>query len=252
VATDKSPSDYRYVSKRLVTEIVQEHEAAGPRTKTSYQVGWKALSRTRERRDPDYANPFELARRATENVKESTGTVAYPGTYVCDEIDIAAGSLTVLLGWEEASHVKIAAMMGRHEDETAGHVLLALFGSMSNYSGRQPEAKVLPEIPSDVASLYVIIDRSSEPRDPSVERYRVEDESEINPRSRADSVIRLLDHRFKGFRRERLEVLMKVFYVVDDYWYFREEHFDRVLIGAPVWARTPLPKPLSTTGQPEH
>ena len=102
---------------------------------------------------------------------------------------------------------------------------------MSNYRGRRPETKVLPEIPSDVAGLYAILDRTNEPGDPELERYRVEDEAGIDIPSRADSVVRLLDHRFKGFRRERLEVLMRVFYSLNDYCFYREEHFDRVLIG---------------------
>ena len=100
---------------------------------------------------------------------------------------------------------------------------------MSNYRGRRPETKVLPEIPSDVAGLYAILDRTNEPGDPELERYRVEDEAGIDIPSRADSVVRLLDHRFKGFRRERLEVLMRVFYSLNDYCFYREEHFDRVL-----------------------
>jgi hypothetical protein len=57
-------------------------------------------------------------------------------------------------------------------------------------------------------------------------------------------VVRLLNDRFKGFREERLDILMQVFYQLDHYSFFEEEHFDRVLIGTPVWASTPLPKPM--------
>lgn len=243
VVTDNLTRDFRYISKRLVKDIVQQNEAKRSRSATSFTLGWRGFGIAHTRRDPDYRNLFDLVKRATEAVTDLTGTFAYPGTYVHCEVDIVAGYLKVLLGWKDKTHVEIAAMMTEYTDPAVGSVLIGLFGSMSNYTWRRPKADGLVAIPSDVAGLYEILDQSREPGDPELERERVGRESNVIPEDRADTVIRLLRNRFEGFPTQRLDMLMKVFYHVDDFS-FGGDHFDRVLIGTPIWASTPASLPF--------
>jgi hypothetical protein len=135
-------------------------------------------------------------------------------------------------------------MMTRTHVEDVGSVLVGLFGSISNYMWRVPKSEDFGEIPSDVTGLYEILDRTAENGDPTLDAERVEHEVDVIPESRADTVLRLLGDRFKGFRRERLDLLIEVFYCFDDYS-FGGCHFDRVLIGAPVWVATPALRPLT-------
>lgn len=244
VPTDTWPVHFRYISRRLVKEIVQQHEATRPRVKVSFSLPLRAIGLTLIRRDPDYLNLFDLTRRATEGIENLTGTVEFPGKYVRSELDITPGYFTVLMGWRDRSHVDIAAMMTRTHVEDVGSVLVGLFGSISNYMWRVPKSEDFGEIPSDVTGLYEILDRTAENGDPTLDAERVEHEVDVIPESRADTVLRLLGDRFKGFRRERLDLLIEVFYCFDDYS-FGGCHFDRVLIGAPVWVATPALRPLT-------
>jgi hypothetical protein len=120
--------------------------------------------------DPDYLNKFDLSRRAAEAVLDNTGTLAFPGEYAREEIDISMGFLTVLMGWEGRSKVEIAAMMAEVEVEGIGRTFVALFGSASNYSGRRPKNSDEGSIPSDIDGLYGILDATREPNDPKAMR----------------------------------------------------------------------------------
>ena len=185
VPTDTWPVHFRYISRRLVKEIVQQHEATRPRVKASFSFPLRAIGLTLIRRDPDYLNLYDLTRRATEAIDNLTGSVEFPGTYVRAELDITPGYFTVLMGWQDRSHVDIAAMMTRTHVEDVGSVLVGLFGSISNYTWRVPKSEGLGEIPSDVAGLYEILDRTAEDGDPTLDPERVEDEADVIPESRA-------------------------------------------------------------------
>jgi hypothetical protein len=82
-----------------------------------------------------------------------------------------------------------------------------------------------------------------EPADPKIEEHFLDRDPGHNDYSRADLVVGLLRDRYKGFVEGRLDVLAKVFHCVDDYSY-GGSHYDRVLIGSPFWAATPIPNAL--------
>ena len=149
------------------------------------------------------------------------------------------GLMTVLMGWADTSHVEIAAMKAEVNDPEAGRVLVALFGSASNYRGRKPVSDGLTEIPSDVDGLYGILDRTREPRDPEISNRYLDRDIGHSPSSRADTAFRLLGERFTGFREGRFDLLMQSFCIDDSY-----EPYDLVILGAPVWVATPSPGPM--------
>jgi hypothetical protein len=195
------------------------------------------FSFTRDR--VDRTNEFALCREATEAVRENTSTISQSwGTYIRAELDLTMGFMSVLMGWKGTNHVEIAAMKADLSDPGAGRVLVALFGSASNYRGRKPIDDGLTEIPSDVDGLYGILER--EPGDPEIQNEFLDRDIGHSPQGRADTVLRLLGDRFRGFSQDRLDVLLQCF-AMDEH----TEPYDLVIIGAPVWVATPPPRPIS-------
>lgn len=193
--------------------------------------------------DLDYRNKYLLCRKATDAVADRTGTLADPGEYVRAELDIRLGYLTVHRGWQHRTHVRIAALLTVVPVDGVGSVLVALFGSESNYTWVRPADNDRSEIPSDVDGLYGLLNATSEPIDPRIEEHFLEWDPDHNDYSRADLVVRLIHDRYERFVERRLDVLAKVFHCVDDYSH-GGSHYDRVLIGSPVWAATPVPNAL--------
>jgi hypothetical protein len=166
MGTDGWPVDFRYISSRLVLQIVQQDEATRSRWRFSgIPTPWGPIGLHKKRLDRD--NEFALCREATKAVRDLTGTITQGWReYIRAELDLTMGFMTVLMGWKDSANVEIAAMKAEVDDPESGRVLVALFGSASNYRGRKPVSDGLTEIPSDVDGLYGILDRTREPETP--------------------------------------------------------------------------------------
>jgi hypothetical protein len=243
MGTDNWPVDFRYISTRLVNEIVQQSEATRGRWSPTLALNLKVVSIGLKKRDIDYRNKYLLCRKATDAVRGRTGTLTDPGEYIRAEFTIQMGYLTVLQGWLERTHVRIAAMFNEGTVAGIGSVLIALFGSESNYTWKRPVDDNDGNIPSDVDGLYGLLNATREPLDPTIAGHYLERDPGHNDYSRADLVVRLLHDRYKDVTAGHLDVLAKVFHCVDDFS-CGNSHYDRVLIGSPVWAATPAPSPL--------
>ena len=236
VVTDRWPVEFRYISNRLVLQIVQQDQATRSRWNlTSVSTPWGGLGF--QRNQVSERNELALCKQATKAVKDHTTTIAQGwGDYVRADFDLTMGTMTVLMGWVDRGHVPIAVMKSEVDDPEVGRVLVALFGSASNYRHIRPGSD-RGEIPSDVDGLYGILDRTREPRDPKIDDHYLDRDIGQSPAGRADTAIRLLDQRFKGFREDRFDVLMKRFCTVEEIG-----GYDLVILGAPVWIATPLPQ----------
>ncbi len=196
-----------------------------------------------QRDAPDRDNEFALCRQATEAVRDWTGTISkYGSPYIRAQCDLTMGFVTVHMGWETASNVEIAVMKAEVNDPDIGKVLVALFGSASNYRGRKPVSDGSAEIPSDVDGLYGILERTRESADPRIDNYELDRDLGHSSDSRADTAVSLLNDRFKGFKQRRLDVLMQTFCLAEDI-----EPYDLVILGAPIWVATPEPGPINTS-----
>ena len=193
------PVDFRYISSRLVRQIVQQDEALRP------AWGLRRISILHgvlgfQRREPDRDNEFALCRQATEAVRDLTGVIAQAWSpYIRTQCDLTMGFMTVHMGWKTVSNVEIAVMKAEVNDPKTGKVLVALFGSASNYRGR-PASDGLAEIPSDVDGLYGILERTRVSVDPQIDDRELDRDIGHSPESRADTAVSLLRERFKGFR----------------------------------------------------
>ena len=144
--------------------------------------------------------------------------------------------MTVLMGWNDESHVDIAAMMAEQQVADYGTVMFALFGSASNLTSRRSSDDKASEVASDVAGFYEILKRSSEEGDPSLDEEYVLDESDFDAATRVDAVTRILGRRFEQSESIQGEVLFQVFYQCENYeWGARR--YRRALIGTPIWVQ---------------
>jgi hypothetical protein len=241
MGTDRWPDDFRYISNRLVRQIVQQNEA--PRSRWRFSLALRGVGLQRDR--IDQSNEFALCREATKAVRDSTSTITQGwGQYIQAELDLTMGLVTVLMGWADTSHVEIAAMKAELNDPEAGRVLVALFGSASNYRGTKPTEDGLVEIPSDVDGLYGILNRTREPGDPEILDQELDRDIGHSPSSRADSAVTLLlGKRFTVFREGRFKLLMQVFCTQEN-----TEPYDLVILGAPVWVAAPPQSPIRDPG----
>lgn len=242
MATDNWPVDFQYVSTRLTTEIVQQHEAALPRRKLSLSLQLKLLGLTVKTRAPDYRNRFDLASRATEAVADLTGTVEIDGDYILAELDVYAAILPVHLGWRDAANVEIAALIA---DTGAGtpRTFVALIGSASNFLGRN-SAEPSGWCPSDLDGLYEILDSALEARDPALDPWYLSEDARHDDVGRVEAALTIGREVIKRGTPRRLEVLARPHYQLHDVT-VEDKHFSHVIIGAPIWAATPQPRPLS-------
>ena len=241
MVTDRWPVDFRYISSRLVLQIVQQNEATRTRWRfPAIPTPWGPIGFQKSPIDRD--NEAALCREATNAVRDNTSTITQGwGDYIRAELDLTMGFMTVLMGWEDTSHVEIAAMKAEVSDPEAGKVLVALFGSASNYRGRKPTNDGMAEIPSDVDGLYGILERTREPKDPEIRYDYLDRDIGHSPNSRADTAIRVLGKRFRGIREGRFDLLMQSFCTDED-----TKPYDLVVLGAPVWIATPEPRPMPT------
>ncbi|WP_035391445.1 DUF7019 family protein [Ferrimicrobium acidiphilum] len=242
MGVDRWPVDFRYISSRLVRQIVQQDQ--------TYRLAWRLRTISLlhgmlgfQRDSPDRDNEFALCREATEAVRDLTGTISeYESSYIRAQVDLTMGFLTVHMGWQTTSNVEIAVMKADVNVPDVGKVLVALFGSASNYRGRRPVSDGSAEIPSDVDGLYGILERTRELADPQIDHYELDRDLGHSPDTRADTAVSLLGQRFKGFEQRRLDVLMQRFCVAKDI-----EPYDLVILGAPIWVATPEPSPINTS-----
>jgi hypothetical protein len=159
------------------------------------------------------------------------------------ELDLRMGVMEVLRGWKDSSHVEIAAMKAVLMDLEVGSIFIGLFGSASNYTGLRPGRNEPNEIPSDVDGLYGILERTREPHDPEISDVELDRDLGHSLASRADTAVRQLGDRFRGFRHGHYDVLLQNFCTDES-----SESYDLVILGAPVWVATPEPQPWSPEG----
>jgi hypothetical protein len=242
MGTDNSPEEFQYISNRLVREIVQQHEAAKPHRAVSATVNVKVVGVQFGSRPPDYDNPFDLARRATEAVRDNTGTLQSAGEYIRAELDLTPTHFPVLEGWRDIISGAIAAFFADETTDECGRMFIGLFGSITNFIGRRPEESRPGWTPSSARGLYEILDSVLEAADPPLAYGYVRDDADADDKARAESAMMMCHHIAKRFPQERLAFLAKVHRYLHD---IDGDRYDTVFIGAPIWVATPPPVALS-------
>lgn len=234
--SDFRRAEFVYWSRRLVRDIVHQHESTRTRRRIAFSLALPlALSVNVSREALDHGNDFALVHAATDYVKEVTGPVAdlwQWQDYITGDFDLELGVVEVHGGWEASINEDIAVMRSVVPAPGGGNTLVALFGSVTNYRKLSGGEGRLAEIPSDVDGLYGILDRTLEPSDPNISAFFLDREVGHSAESRAEAAEGLLDGaRFKAFRTDTFEVLIKVFARVEH----NKSKYESVVLGTPIW-----------------
>lgn len=238
--TDRSPSEYLYLSRRLLTDLFMHEEATSSRTRMTFDITVPFLRVHVQRRAPNLDNLRDLARRSSELVSDQTGTIADPGYYIGGECQAHLGVFSPLMGWREGKIACLRIDVANGDDE---RTVVALFGSARNVVGWRGEDELETDFhPSDAAGLYSIIDAARERDDPEVDLEYRWDDAALSDEARADAALMLAR---AGARRPvgRVKFLAKVFQEFDQRD-LRGESVDRLIVGAPIWVATGDPRPL--------
>jgi hypothetical protein len=244
MTTDDNPVDYRYVSLRLTSNIVQQHVAARSRWRLLLDLKGGPLNIGIRGIDPDYVNRFDLAQRATEAVRDNTGSLEVPGTYIRSTLYLQTCKVIVHHGLE-AFNAEVVGFFGDEEVSDVGRVFVALFGSIENFTGRKRKPRFDTEQhPSDAAGLYEILNANREPGDPGIVPEELDDDKTLDTYDSFDSA--------HGIAYRHNEPLLPVqcfdfLAVVHHYEVGIELNhvlYDLAVLGGPVWIATPRPGPL--------
>lgn len=238
VLTDREPFEYRYLSGRLLTALLQHDEATRRRWKIHGEIKTPLAAIQVSRAELDHTNMHALAARARQLVTDHTGDLGYVGGahYIEDQLNLRHGIFPSLYGWRG----EVACYSG--EVTTAGNerVFLALFGSASNVVGYCAGGGS-GYYPSDITGLYTMLDAAREPDDPEIEFGHRWEDGGLDNEYRAYAAIK----QARGGARSNIGVhdfLAQVFLEVSNFRY--DDHFTgRVIIGTPLWVATPRPTP---------
>jgi hypothetical protein len=240
VLTDRAPFEYRYLSRRLLTQLIKHDEAVRRRARRTIAVSMFGLTVSAQRSTPDYENLSDLAGRSLELVSDHVGGLDCSWCpHLHAELDLHEGVFAPLMGWDGG---EVACYCGTAVLPGGERVFVGLLGSAANLTGYQgPPEGERGFHPSDMAGLYSLIEAVRETDDPEVDlEYRIDDHS-----LEREAVLELaMDFTASGARGcpVRLEFLARQLLGGDGY-HGRHGEFDRVMIGAPLWAATPRPVP---------
>lgn len=240
--TDRAPFEYVYLSKRLLTDLVQHEEAAKPRSTWSFNAHVKGFGFHRESKSPNYANLRDLAMRSTDLVSDNTGSVEFPGYYIRDRLDMWHGAFRPHMGWRGT----VACYRGERTMADGRKTFVALYGSASNVIGRRPNKLERSEFyPSDMQGLYSLLDVVREHDDPAISLDFALDDYGLTEGARADTAIHFATHGATRSLGEH-DFLARVFIDVEDHT-SRSGFTGRVIVGAPIWIATLGPEMFSNS-----
>jgi hypothetical protein len=243
-------SRYVYISYRLVEQVVKQHTAErggrlrieglsiGPKYAAA-EVGWADGL-------PD--NAFDLAAKATEASADLTGTLDAPGRFVRQVVDLEWWDLK-----SKDDAYRVAWMVARPLDGT--NTMLCLCGSIDNYLGYQPPSDIRAAgwRPSSLHGMREIAQAFNFNPAHVGEVVLPAPGEALDDLFREVGIISMLVDRTDGdaLGAQPMELMAEVFDYEDnvdlDAPKFGSVTVDRILIGAPLWVRTPPPEPLAST-----
>lgn len=240
--------DWRYISKRLVRETVQDDEA-GRSVDFSGSVGVGGISASAQRRDPDYGNVFDLAVRTTRILEPRTtklsDTRLTSGSVVRATVNLHEANLNVWRKWGRNDVVDVASFVAQERYQW-GRVLLVLVGSAHNWTLDTATVTSTGRPASDARGLYELIADALEDENAGLRKLADRDRQERERGARyrlAEAVTALSGSPFYAPRNPR-EVLFIVHDLqrmvelpISDGKGQRLEEFALAIVGAPIWIR---------------
>lgn len=268
--TDNWPVDFTYISRRIVKEIVQQHEAG--RSERALKISLTGsialgpispgISFESSKRQVDYDNYFDLAKRATVAVSDHTGWLArdrqdriLTGQYVRAKIHMQVQKVPLpVTVWEKAYNHPVAIFAGIETVPGVGRVFIGLAGSASNFLHVHGGPSTATRTPSDAVGIYDIIQQSRELTEkgvlePGISAADLAQEFKYcsSEDARFQEAISLFNGCGLSEPSALVEVLIRVHHLksgIDLGLYSSGTSlgtFDLVILGAPVWVGSVWP-----------
>ncbi len=259
--TDNFPVHFRYISERMVTDIVKQWVAG----RSEIRVGelganFGLFQASIKVAEIDWDNKYQLVKLATLAVQDRTGWIDASdprrriptGDYVRARMYLQQ-SLVPVLGWGEGGRHAVAGFAGWEELPDFGRVFVGLVGSGANLSGVQTSSRLTRagRTASDLMGWYELINATREAGEPGVSEDDLAQE-----RSMFSDTTELLAAAADSFRATDMmgqnELLDCLFFVhrgstgidLDLTGPDGESMgiFKLALLGAPIWVATPDPE----------
>jgi hypothetical protein len=259
--TDNFPVHFRYISERLVTDIVQQWVAGRAEIEVG-EVGanFGIFQATIKAAEIDWGNKYQLVKLATLAVKDHTGWIdandrqrRIPnGDYVRARMYLQK-SLVPVRGWENGGRHAVAGFAGWEELPDFGRVFVGLIGSEANLSGVQTTSRLTlaGRTASDLMGWYELINATREAGEP-----RADEDYLAQERSMFSDTTELLAEAADSFSATHMmgqsELLDSLFLVHESATEVDLQLrgpdgeslglFKIALLGAPIWVATPDPE----------
>jgi hypothetical protein len=239
--TDRHPIDYLYLSRRLLSDLVQHEQAAQSRWQFQPSFTLMGFSLGVGRRRADFDNLYDLAHRSQQLVSDNTGGLDQVGShYVLATLKLRNGVFEPLMGWRGG---RVACFQGEATADDGASVFVALFGSASNWRGFRADEETLSGFtPSDVMGLYGVLDAVREADDPEVGLEEKINELDLQRDHKLDEAVRFARLGVRSSDPQQLTFLARHLMSTENYQ-SDDGSYDRVLIAAPLWIATPMPTP---------
>ncbi|MDI6106029.1 hypothetical protein QLQ12_46440 [Actinoplanes sp. NEAU-A12] len=248
MTTDNFPQTYIYLSRRIINDLYDQHEAhsRGMEVNVTAKIPGIDLKASGRKQVDNY---YWLARQVTEAVRDNTGTLLDPGTYVRARMEVTWAEVPFLEGGFRV------AWMSCFADTKEGPAFAALCGSLQNFVGYSEGEDHryrgwYPSAPVGMAKL--VSSFSGDREDVSGAALWA---SDSDPEQAIRSALTISSTLGSGHiaGRAELDVLFQVFSWRE---YPIGQGSGRVaMIGTPIWAATcaPIPglKPAYTRQLPE-
>lgn len=236
MATDNFPQTYIYISRRLVRSLFDQHEAYGRGLNLDVTakipgVDFKASARRKENND------YWLARQVTEMVRNNTGTLLNPGTYVRARMEVTWAELPFLEGGYRVAWLSCFA------DTEEGPAFAGLCGSLGNFEGYSAgeEDKSRGWYPSAPVGMTRLVSSFSGEREDVNEAASWA--GGADPEDAIRTALTISSTLGSGYiaGRAELDVLFQVFSYLD--YSEKDGQARAAMIGTPIWAVTCPPLP---------
>ncbi|WIM97586.1 hypothetical protein ACTOB_001119 [Actinoplanes oblitus] len=237
MAIDAHPRSYIYLSRRLLRELHQRAEAQKGGVEFSVTAKVPGLDARGERRKLEN-NDYWLARQVTAAIRDNTGTLLHPGTYVRARMEVTWAEVPFLEGGHRV------AWLSCFTDTEEGPVFAALCGSLRNFEGYASDDDYkarggwYPSAPVGMAKLVSSFSRGNEDINGAIAWSEEEDiEKAVTT---AMTIYTTLGRSHIAGRAE-LEVLFQVFGRID--YPEGSDQGRAAMLGTPIWAATCPPLP---------
>ncbi len=232
--------EYVVLSERMIQELIDRLASQGIGVET-VQLRSPIASANLRRKDAS-SNYVLLAEQIAQVLHDKTGTPEFPGEYI--------GTRERFKGWLFSFDAERTPVVWLASQEN--HSLIVLCGSGRNVLGYDAPKQYPGWRPSSAGGLAEVVAtlRKKDPK--SLIGYQADDRKQLEMANDAAWITNgLLEHNPAPEIDEKLDVLMKPYVYVEGfqqkYITGLELEYERVVVGAPLWARVASDDPAPGT-----